>query len=451
MWSDDKDGTGIGTPCLNFHATPVGGRLTLDGFSVHQAYTWWISDGTELQFWNPLVPKLLPQAVRFNIIHLKKTYNLCSNFNGLIASNWRVSPSLLKFWYLTAVEKALLYGAAVWGGALTEAQISKLHSIQRTFSLKLSRVYKTTPTNSLNILLGIPALLLVTKSLFIRFNIWKLDKFRGQNDPISLDFYRDINSISSDRKIIICADFTDYDYEVYNDESRIGDNVGFLVCIFERNLLLPIFCYKVNSFNSVFQAELAAVNFSVGWALERNVKIKVFSDSKSSIEAIRSPKVKSNFVLSVKDNRYNAKDLVSHVWVEAHAGNPGNELSDHFAKIASSCGADMSIPAPYSYVKRVCKEFLINEWNSYWQNSTTGKCTKEIRPSANRDLLISNKYVIYLLTNHGPFPAYLCRFKILNYPDCLCGEHGGVDHYLTSCMYTKDYHLLLPTGAARTR
>ncbi|GBM17133.1 hypothetical protein AVEN_251046-1 [Araneus ventricosus] len=189
----------------------------------------------------------------------------------------------------------------------------------------------------------------------------------------------------------------------------------------------------MNSFNSVFQAELAAINFAAGWALERNVKIKVFSDSKSSIEAIRSPKVKSTFVLSVKDNLYNAKNLVSRVWVKAHAGNPVNELADHFEKITSSCGAEMSIPAPYSYVKRVCKEFFMNEWNSYWKNSITGKSTKEILPSANLNLLISNKYVIYLLTNLGPFPIYLCRFKILNNPDCLCGEHGDVDHYLTLC------------------
>ncbi|GBN87260.1 hypothetical protein AVEN_149316-1 [Araneus ventricosus] len=107
-------------------------------------------------------------------------------------------------------------------------------------------------------------------------------------------------------------------------------------------------------------AELAAINFAAGWALERNVEIKVFSDRKSSIEAIRSPKVKSNSVLSIKDNLHSAKDLVSLVGVKAHAGNPGNELADHFTKIASSCGADMSIPAPYSYVKKVCKEFLMN-------------------------------------------------------------------------------------------
>ncbi|GBM88180.1 hypothetical protein AVEN_198846-1 [Araneus ventricosus] len=66
-------------------------------------------------------------------------------------------------------------------------------------------------------------------------------------------------------------------------------------------------------------------------------------------------------MISVNDNLYNVKGLVSLVWVKAHASNPGNELPDHFAKISSSGGADMSIPAPYSYVKRVCKEFLMNE------------------------------------------------------------------------------------------
>ncbi|GBM10120.1 hypothetical protein AVEN_92935-1 [Araneus ventricosus] len=93
------------------------------------------------------------------------------------------------------------------------------------------------------------------------------------------------------------------------------------------------FCYKLNCFNSVFQAEMAAINFATSWALERNVKIKVFSDSKSSIEAIRSPKVKSNFVSLVKKNLYNAKDPVSFVWVKAHAGNQGNQLADTLKKI----------------------------------------------------------------------------------------------------------------------
>ncbi|GBL83161.1 hypothetical protein AVEN_165368-1 [Araneus ventricosus] len=96
-------------------------------------------------------------------------------------------------------EKALLYGAAVWVGALTKAQILKLHSIQRMLLLKLSRSYKTTPTNALNVILGIPPLHVVIKPLVTRFNIWKLssDKHIELTDPSKLDFYRDINDIPS--------------------------------------------------------------------------------------------------------------------------------------------------------------------------------------------------------------------------------------------------------------
>ncbi|GBM82461.1 hypothetical protein AVEN_48624-1 [Araneus ventricosus] len=63
---------------------------------------------------------------------------------------------------------------------------------------------------------------------------------------------------------------------------------------------------------------------------------------------------------------------------------------------------------------------------------------------------IEHRYLANYIHQNLRNEAYLCRFKILNNPDCLCGEHGDVDHYLTSSMSTKDYHLLLPTGAART-
>ncbi|GBM75295.1 hypothetical protein AVEN_45328-1 [Araneus ventricosus] len=126
------------------------------------------------------------------------------------------------------------------------------------------------------------------------------------------------------------------------------------------------------------------------------LRSKCFLIASPLLNRLEAPKSNLIFILSVKDNLYNAKHLVSLVSVKAHTGNPGNELADHFAKME----ADMSITAPYSYVKRVCKEFLMSEWNSYWKNSTTGKSTKEILLLANPDLLISNKYAIYLLKNH---------------------------------------------------
>ncbi|GBL76038.1 hypothetical protein AVEN_234350-1 [Araneus ventricosus] len=302
--------------------------------------------------WNPHIFDLL-----------RKAYNLCFNFNGLIESNWSVSPFLLKFWYHTVVEKAFLYGTSVWGRALTNAQILKLHSIQIMFLLKLSRSYKTTSTNALNVILGIPPLHVVIKSLVTRFKIWKLrsDRHIELMHPLKLDFYRDIKDIPSNEKIVIIEKDFACDYVVYTNGSKIDGNAGFSVCIFERNSLLPVHCYKLNIFNSVFQAELAPIDFAAGWVLDKNVKIKNFTDSKSSIEALRSANIKSNFVFSVKEHLYKAKDLVSLAWVKAHAGNPGNELADHFAKIASFCGTEMYIPAPYLFVKRTSNDLLIRE------------------------------------------------------------------------------------------
>ncbi|GBN85146.1 hypothetical protein AVEN_241340-1 [Araneus ventricosus] len=237
---------------------------------------------------------------------------------------------------------------------------------------------------------------------------------------------------------------------VYTDGSKIDGNVGFSVCIFEGNSLLPVYCYKWNIFNSVFKAELADIDFASGSALDKNVKIKIFTDSKSSIEALKSANIKSNFVLSVKEHLYNAKDLVSLVWVKAHAGSPGNELADHIAKIASFWGTETYIPAPYSFVKRTCNDLLIGEWNNYWTNSVSGRRTKDFFPSVNLDFLINNKYAIYFLTNHRPFPAYLSRFKILDNPNCICSQFGDADHHVSSCIYTKGHHLILPTISTST-
>ncbi|GBN15129.1 hypothetical protein AVEN_160919-1 [Araneus ventricosus] len=51
---------------------------------------------------------------------------------------------------------------------------------------------------------------------------------------------------------------------------------------------------------------------------------------------------------------------------EGACGNSGNELADHYAKIASASGDDIDIPAPYFYVKFKIKINIIEEWEKYW-------------------------------------------------------------------------------------
>ncbi|GBM93759.1 Putative protein in type-1 retrotransposable element R1DM [Araneus ventricosus] len=98
-----------------------------------------------------VIDNKLTWSEHINSLHGKMLI-LTSNFNRILKTDWSVNKNLIKTWYLTTIEKALLYGASVWGGALTKTQIKRLHSIQRIFLLKLSRGYRTTSTNVLSIL-----------------------------------------------------------------------------------------------------------------------------------------------------------------------------------------------------------------------------------------------------------------------------------------------------------
>ncbi|GBM27861.1 hypothetical protein AVEN_66411-1 [Araneus ventricosus] len=60
--------------------------------------------------------------------------------------------------------------------------------------------------------------------------------------------------------------------------------------------------------------------------------------------------------------------MVGLSWVKAHVGIPGNELADQQAKLAVTSGEKFVIPAPYSHFKGLLKNYIVNEWNEYWNS-----------------------------------------------------------------------------------
>ncbi|GBL88532.1 hypothetical protein AVEN_159116-1 [Araneus ventricosus] len=107
------------------------------------------------------------------------------------------------------------------------------------------------------------------------------------------------------------------------DASRVGDNVGSAVCTFKNNILSPPFCFKLESFNTVLQAELFGIYFAVCCALENGHKINIYTDSLSSIQILRSPNTKSDFVIKFKENLSKAGGLIGLSWVKADTGKQG--------------------------------------------------------------------------------------------------------------------------------
>ncbi|GBM33343.1 Putative protein in type-1 retrotransposable element R1DM [Araneus ventricosus] len=288
------------------------------------------------------------------VLNRKPTFKIKNHsikFNRVVKSKWIMNKNLLKIWYYTVIEKALLYGASVWGGALTKNQIDRLHSIQRIFLLKFTRAFRTSSTNVLNVLTGIPPLHIVAKAEFIKFRIWvnRSNEYNTIFDINLLDKYVPFKNIPSRQKLInLDSKISNADYETYTDGSRIQNETGFAVCILKDEINIQNYLFKLNTFNSVFQVELAAIEFAVNWAVKEKVKVNIHTDSLSSISAINSANTRSEFVNKVKSNIFKAKNMVGLSWVKAHVGIPGNELADQQAKLAITSGEKFAIPAPTS-------------------------------------------------------------------------------------------------------
>ncbi|GBO29551.1 hypothetical protein AVEN_42171-1 [Araneus ventricosus] len=126
----------------------------------------------------------------------------------------------------------------------------------------------------------------------------------------------------------------------------------------------------------------------------------------------------------MKEKLSSVGGYVSLSWVKAHTGNPENETENHFAKLATEIGNGFEIPASHFFLKKNIKRDLLNEWNLSWWDSETGKRGKDFLPTTDLELLTLNKYLVYLVTRHGSFIAYLHRFDIYYTSLCLCGIIG---------------------------
>ncbi|GFV17714.1 RNase H domain-containing protein [Trichonephila clavipes] len=118
---------------------------------------------------------------------------------------------------------------------------------------------------------------------------------------------------------------------------------------------------------------------------------------------------------------------------------------DHFAKVATTNGVEVSVPVSSSYVIKTLQNKLIEDWESWWPNSNTGLRVKSFFPKPSLDINPHSSYVTQFLTNHDPFVSYLHRFNLKTTPNCLCGSVGDADHYVFTCPLTKNFHLVSPS------
>jgi len=174
----------------------------------------------------------------------------------------------------------------------------------------------------------------------------------------------------------------------------------------------------------------------------------IFSDSQSVIMSLSSPKHTSKILQDILLLFSKFKGSYGGIsWVKAHVGISGNEMADSLAKQAASSnfqGPYINVPMSKSYIKSLVSKFILEKWQSSWNNSEKGRHTFLFLPKVSTSHVYNNFCINMFLTNRGPFPAFLHSIGKLNTPNCVCSGIGDAMHYVFHCPLTEMFHFTKP-------
>lgn len=394
--------------------------------------------------------------------------NMCKKVQGLYKQlcraakvSWGLHPQVIKTIYTAVVEPVVTYAASAWAPATKKLGVRKqLSSIQRSFAQKITRAYRTVSLNSAMILAGVLPLDLRIQEAADLY-MAKRGVFHQLPGDRSIEVK--LQYAAQQREHPACGAVIGYSHLenpqsdstagqssaitlIYTDGSRIEGKVGAAVSIWEGGTEVKFRKLKLESYCTVFQAELYALEVATQWALE-NIKseIWILSDSRYALDLIKSGKVSHPLAYSIRKNigavRAQGRTIKLY-WIKAHAGNEGNERADSLAKQAAlnSKTAATYDACPVSYAKRMIRAETQNQWQQRYDEQTTASTTKFFLPDVKKahKIMVATEItpiLTQILSGHGGFLKYLHRFKLKESPLCKCGMDKDEEpiHLLVEC------------------
>ncbi|GBM00471.1 hypothetical protein AVEN_111707-1 [Araneus ventricosus] len=387
-----------------------------------------IKRSTSLKYLGVIIDNKLNWAD--HLINMKtKLTHLHQKITRIAGTNWGLSKDLRRRLYKTVAERVILHGAAAWAYPLSARQSRLLNSIQRTFLLNITRAYSTTPTAALQVIEGIIPLHIKAEqeAVYVRtarlrktsnYNNINFNPNNYENGTTSTKFHPAIFQLED--RISLKKQFLPVPgLNIYTDGSKIEDKTGSAFCVMEEDITKYEWMAQLSSFNTVFQAELLAIQEACLWASKTNQQIKEI--------LLKSTNIKLG-------------------WINAHVGYSGNEAADVLAKKATQEGIPTFIPAPRNHIKSLLQKEAIIRSQKEWDNGETGRSVHNVLPKGKTTPTPWQGPEIMFVTGHGPFPTYLKRFNIRSSDSCGCGNLGNPLHYATSCLFTTSYYLTKPSA-----
>ena len=166
--------------------------------------------------------------------------------------------------------------------------------------------------------------------------------------------------------------------QIYTDGSKEGSKVCCAVISDNHSNM-----QRIPGDSSLFIAEAKAVDLALDFisTCDANNKFIIFSDSLSVLKAINHTSSKNRQIQKLLEKCHEplANQEIVLCWIPSHVGIQRNEMVDQQAKTLLSL-EPTSFKIPFSNFKRSIKRYVLNQWQTSWNNSIVNKLL-EIKPT----------------------------------------------------------------------
>jgi ribonuclease HI len=418
----------------------------------------------------------------------RKALNCLGRCRQAVGTSWGLTPKAMLWLYTAAVRPIVEYACLIWSPALDLKTVQKkLNKVQRTALVSIGAAYPSTPTATMEALLGIPPLpaflkgsatkmahrllvygqwlgekrhlgspkshidvgnRLLSKSRVLRFPVDKLKeplRIHERNFSIMIPSKDEYSipgpTLNEDNPAeLLC--FTD------GSKTENGTGLGVVIKRHEGDKELSMsYC----TFATVFQMEVAAISATADTLLSDGTASKditIYSDSQAAVKALQGNKLLTKSVLDCS-NRLNELGRANEVtlkWIPAHQGYIGNESADTLAKQGANdpfVGPLPSLPISLSRVKLEVHDLIAKEHKKCYLGTPGLRQSRMFLPiprkeSGNKLLRLARtqlRDLLQIVSGHANLARHRHICGKTASPLCpSCGrEAETASHYLARC------------------
>lgn len=381
---------------------------------------------------------------------------------------WGLKPLVVLWFYQSIVLPIATFCCHVWWHKASKGAIKrKFDKLQRMACLAITSAMRTTPSESMQVLLNLPPLHLYVQAeaMRIMYRLSKLGQLsitlapEGHSCILKMMFKElPILEATGDLMVPKLCPSHEYVVQIPNRDEWSVEGGAPLSCVssewklcftdgsvmdmkagasvFSEFFELSL-SFNLGVYATIFQAEIFAIARCAEALLEKNVseyRICICVDSQAALKALQAPYIRSKSILVCAEalEKLAFFNSVKLIWVPGHQGVPGNEEADRLAKI----GADMVnlspeplVPLSNCTVKNYRRVWLYNVFGSWFENSAgslwqTRRIIKEPNPKYTQQLITLNRnelrLMIGVITGHVALNYHLSKFVSDLSPLCGC-------------------------------